>query len=75
MRFFEKMRPQVFVHSAKLRRDKKTGKRLWMFTLIVTLDVKLVESCDVTIARAWEYITGPDCAAVECVIASQVMGR
>jgi len=29
MRFFEKKRPEVFVQSAKLRRDKKTGKRLW----------------------------------------------
>lgn len=29
MRFFEKIRPQIYLHGAKLRRDKKTGKRLW----------------------------------------------
>ena len=41
MKFFEKMRPEVFLHSAKYRRDKKTGKRIWGFTLIVTFTEKL----------------------------------
>lgn len=74
MRFFEKKRPEVFLHSVKLRRDKKTGKRLWHFTLIVTFGAELVESCDVSIAKAWQYITERDAAAVEVLIASEALG-
>jgi hypothetical protein len=57
MRFFEGVRPEVFLYAVKLKRDKKTGKRKWQFTLIVTMNVSLVESCDVPIAKAWEYLT------------------
>lgn len=64
MRFFEKQRPQVYIHTAKLRRDKKTGRRLWQFTLIVTMTVDQVEACDVPIAKVWEYLTDRDSGAV-----------
>jgi hypothetical protein len=37
VKFFLKMRPEVFIQRAKYFRDKKTGKRIWGFTLIVTL--------------------------------------
>lgn len=57
----------------KLRRDKKTGTRLWQFTLIVTFNVELAESCDVPVAKAWQYITERDSAAVEVLIASEVL--
>lgn len=65
MRFFEGVRPEVYVHSAKLRRDKKTGRRLWGFTLIVTFTAPLAETCIVPIAKAWQYITEQDSAAVD----------
>jgi len=74
MRFFEKKRPEVFLHTVKLRRDKKTGRRLWAFTLIVTFSAELAESCDVPIAKQWEYITDRDSAAIETFIASEVKG-
>jgi len=74
MRFFERQRPEIYIHTAKLRRDKKTGRRLWGFTLIVTMNVALVESCDVPIAKGWEYITERDSAAVEVFLASEVAG-
>lgn len=74
MRFFEKQRPQVFIHTAKLKREKKTGRRLWQFTLIVTMTPELVESCDAPVAKGWEYITDRDAAAVEALLASEVAG-
>lgn len=74
MRFFDKKRPEVFLHTAKFRRDKKTGRRLWQFTLIVTFSVELAESCDTSIAMAWQYVTERDAAAVEALIASEVAG-
>lgn len=72
MRFFDKKRPEVYLHNCKLRRDKKTGTRLWGFTLIVTFTVELAESCDVPVAKAWQYITERDSAAVDVMIASEV---
>jgi hypothetical protein len=74
MRFFEKQRPEVYIHSAKLKREKKTGRRLWQFTLIVTMTVEHVQACDVPIAKGWEYITDRDSAAVDVQIASQLEG-
>lgn len=74
MRFFEKQRPQVFIHTARLKRDKKTGRRLWWFTLIVTMTAEQVKACDVPIAKAWEYITDRDSAAVDVLLASEVAG-
>jgi hypothetical protein len=74
MRFFEKQRPQVFIHTARLKRDKKTGRRLWQFTLIVTMTIEHVQACDVPIAKAWEYITDRDSAAVDVLLASEVEG-
>lgn len=74
MRFFDKQRPQVFIHTARLKRDKKTGRRLWQFTLIVTMTIEQVQACDVPIAKAWDYITDRDSAAVDVLIASEVQG-
>lgn len=74
MRFFEKKRPEVYLHGVKLRRDKKTGRRLWGFTLIVTFTVELAESCAMPIAKAWQYITERDSAAVDVLLASVAEG-
>ncbi len=74
MRFFEKQRPEVYIHTARLKRDKKTGRRLWQFTLIVTMTIEHVEACDVPIGKAWTYITDPEAAAVDVLIASEVEG-
>lgn len=72
MRFFEKVRPEIFIHTAKVRRDKKTGKRIWQFLLIVTFQEELAKSCAVPVVKAWKYITDPEAAAVEALIASEV---
>jgi hypothetical protein len=74
MRFFEGQRPQVFIHTAKLKRDKKTQRRYWQFTLIVTMTEEHVKACAVPIAKGWEYITHQDSAAVEALLASEVDG-
>jgi hypothetical protein len=74
MRFFEKQRPEVYIHTARLKRDKKSGQRLWQFTLIVTMTIEQVQACDVPIAKAWEYITDRDSAAVDVLLASEVEG-
>lgn len=74
MRFFEKKRPEVFVHAPKLRRDKKTMKRMWGFTLIVTMNVDLAESCEVSVAKAWQYITERDSMAADILLADFVPG-
>ena len=74
MKFFEKMRPEVLIHTAKFKREKKTGRRIWQFTLIVTFSAELAKSCDVAIAKAWKYITEREAAAVESLIASEVEG-
>lgn len=74
MKFFEKARPEVFLHTARYRRDKKTQKRIWGFTLIVTFSEQLGKSCDVSIRKAFEYITERETAAVDVLIASQAPG-
>jgi hypothetical protein len=64
MRFFEDMRPEIYIHGAKLRRDKKTGKRLWGLTLINTLLPEQVIKCDGTVEAAFIYLlTLENCAA------------
>jgi hypothetical protein len=73
MRFFEKCRPEIYVHAAKLRRDKKTGKRLWGFTLINTLGVDEVLKCDSIIERAYEYILTLDNCACELLLDAMVL--
>jgi hypothetical protein len=72
MRFFEKARPEVFLHSAKFRRDKKTNRRIWQFTLIVTFSEEHAKTCDTSIRKAWEYVIARDTAAVDVLIASEV---
>ncbi|UWZ84627.1 hypothetical protein [Occallatibacter riparius] len=72
MRFFEKQRPEVYIHTAKLKRDRKSGIRLWQFTLIVTMTAEHVRACDVPVAKAWDYITDRDSAAIEVLIASEI---
>lgn len=74
VRFFEKERPEIYLHGAKLRRDKKTGKRMWGLTLIVTLNAKLVESCDVPVVKGWQYITEGDSAAFDVALSPIVVG-
>jgi hypothetical protein len=71
MRLFEKVRPEVYLHAPQLRRDKKTGSRLWRFTLIVTLTVDLAEKCDVAVAKAWQYITEKDSRVIEVCLAAE----
>jgi hypothetical protein len=53
-----------------LRRDKKTGKRLWGLTCIVTLDPKLVLSCDETVNAAFVYLLTLENCAAEVVLNS-----
>jgi hypothetical protein len=72
MRFFEKARPEVFLHSAKFRRDKKTNRRIWQFMLIVTFSAEHAKTCSSSIRKAWEYMTERDTAAVDVLIASEV---
>lgn len=40
----------------------------------MTFSAELAESCDVPIAKAWQYITERDSAAVDVLIASEVPG-
>jgi hypothetical protein len=64
MKFFEGLRPEIYIHGAKLRRDKKTGKRLWSLTLINSLLPEQVTECDETILAAFIYLlTLENCAA------------
>lgn len=75
MRFFEKQRPEVYIHTAKYKRDKKTGRRSWWhFTLIVTMSDAHVQACDVSVAKAWQYVTDSEAAAVEVLLAREVAG-
>jgi hypothetical protein len=73
VKFFEKCRPEVYIHGAKLRRDKKTGKRLWGFTLIVTLCIDQVLKCDGILERAYGYILTLDNCVRELLLDSQVI--
>jgi hypothetical protein len=70
MRFFEKIRPQIYLHGAKLRRDKKTGRRLWGLTLIVTLKPDLVGACAEQIEQAYIYLLTLDHQADELMLGS-----
>lgn len=68
MRFFEGLRPEIYIHGAKLRRDKKTGKRLWGLTLINTLIPEQVTKCDQTIEAAYVYLLTLENAASESML-------
>jgi hypothetical protein len=68
VKFFQGCRPQVYFHGAKLRRDKKTGRRLWGLTMIVTLNPELVLKCDEVIEQAYVYILTLDNQADEVVL-------
>ena len=74
MKFFEGLRPQVYIHGAKLKRDKKTGKRLWALTMIVTLEADLIASCAPVIDRAWKFIRDPENAGVDLLLLAIVEG-
>jgi hypothetical protein len=74
MKFFEGCKPQVFLHGAKLRRDKKTGKRLWGLTFIVTLQVDQVLTCDAVIEKAFEYLLTLENAGVEVSLDAIAVG-
>jgi hypothetical protein len=65
VKLFDGARPQIYIHGAKLRRDKKTGKRLWGLTLIITLNPELVDACGGPIEQAWLYILTLDNQADE----------
>lgn len=72
MKFFEGMRPEVYLHLAKLRRDKKTGKRLWGITSIVTMSEDLARSCCGQIGAAYEYLMNLENAAAESWLNVQI---
>lgn len=72
MRFFEGLRPELLVHGAKLRRDKKTGKRLWGLTLINTLQPEQVIKCHATIEAAYIYLLTLDNCAAEVLLGTFV---
>ncbi len=74
MKFFEKQRPQVYIHGAKLRRDKKTGKRMWSFVLIVTLTPELARSCAAQVVKGWEYVGTADNACYEMLLTPIIEG-
>jgi hypothetical protein len=74
MRFFEKARPEVYVHTVRLKRDKQTGKRIWNFVLIVTFSAELAETCDVSVAKAWQYITERESGACEVLLVAEAEG-
>jgi len=75
MKFFEKTRPEIFIHTAKFKRDKKSGKRVWQFMLIVTMGTEvLAKTCDVSIVKAWQYVMTRDAAAVDVLIATEIEG-
>jgi len=74
MKFFDKLRPEVYVHRAKLRRDKKTGKRLWGLTCIVTLNPDLVVACDETVNAAYIYALTLENCAGEVLLNSEGRG-
>lgn len=56
MRFFEGVRPQFYFHGARIRKDKKTGRRIWAITLVITLDAAEVLKCDEIVQRNYEHI-------------------
>lgn len=68
MRLFENLRPEIYIHGAKLRRDKKTGKRLWKLTLINTLLPEQVGKCDGTIEAAFIYLLTLDNCVAEVLL-------
>lgn len=68
MAFFRGLRPEVYLHYAKLRRDKKTGKRLWAVTLITTLGVDQALSCGDQIESCYAYILKLDNGAVDVAL-------
>ncbi len=72
MKFFEGCRPEVYIHGAKLRRDKKTGKRLWGFTLIVTLAIDQVLKCAAIFESAFGFILTLDNCCSELLLDATV---
>lgn len=74
MKFFDGLRPEVYVHGAKLRRDKKTGKRLWRLICIVTLDPNLPLACDETVIAGCIYLLNLENCACEVLLDAEARG-
>lgn len=68
MAFFRGLRPEVYFHYVKLRRDKKTGKRLWAVTLITTLGIDQALGCGDQIESAYAYILKLENGAVDLTL-------
>ena len=56
IQFFEGVRPQFYFHGARIRKDKKTGRRIWRIDMVITLDAAEVLKCDDLVARNYEHI-------------------
>lgn len=72
MGLFEGLRPEMYFHGAKLRRDKKTGKRLWGLTLINTVQPEQVVKCDATIEAAYIYLLTLNNCAEEVTLSTTI---
>ena len=72
MGLFEGLRPEIYFHGAKLRRDKKTGKRLWGLTLINTVQPEQVVKCDATIEAAYIYLLTLNNCAEEVTLSTKI---
>jgi len=70
VKFFHGCRPQVYIHGAKLRRDKKTGKRLWCLTLIVTMTPELASKCAEVVERAFDFTLKIDNGVADMLLVS-----
>jgi hypothetical protein len=56
MKFFEGVRPSVYLQSARLRLEKKTSFRMWTLTLAITMNSKLAHACEESIVSNFAQI-------------------
>lgn len=74
MQFFDGLRPEVFVQGAKLRRDKKTGRRMWGITLIVTFGAEHAKVCGPQIEANYAHIAQLEHGTDEIVLNTIIEG-
>ena len=77
MKFFESVRPQFYFHGARIRKEKKTGQRIWRIDMVITLSVDEVLHCDEVVQRNYEHILTLDYRnnelGIEVMVPEQVL--
>lgn len=72
MKFFEARRPQVYFDGGRLSLDKKTGKQMWKWKLVIDLAGEDAAACDDVILNNFVAIETRENLVEEMILTAEV---